>query len=91
MLPYLSRWVDRQQWVGLRQPALQFHRRKAVIDISLPGSGRSQTRTPDPHRPFGLVEREWRLPAVLRTSVELFAPAIVGDAQVAGDRNRGEI
>jgi hypothetical protein len=40
--------VVSQEWVGLRQSALQTHRRKAVSGIPLPGSGHLAVRTPNP-------------------------------------------
>ncbi|CAG9226364.1 hypothetical protein PSAB6_460046 [Paraburkholderia sabiae] len=40
--PHTTSWM----WVGLRQPALQFHRRKAASGISWPGSGQASARTP---------------------------------------------
>ncbi len=46
---------DRPFRVGLRQPALQIHRRKAANGIPLPGSGQSAVRTHDPEPPFKLA------------------------------------
>lgn len=42
--------------VGLRPSALRTHRRKAAIGISLPESGWSSARTPDPLQTFALTQ-----------------------------------
>lgn len=44
--------VQRQQWVGMRLTSLRVHRRKAVVEVSLPGSSRSSPSTDDPLLPF---------------------------------------
>jgi len=40
---------DGRHWVGLRQPAHRTHRRRAVVEGTLPGSCRSRTPQFDPY------------------------------------------
>lgn len=43
-------------WVGMRLTSLRVHRRKAVVEVSLPGSSRSSPSADDPQPTFGLVD-----------------------------------
>lgn len=40
------------EWAGTRRPTVQVRRRKAVVEVSLPGSSHSSPSAGDPNRPL---------------------------------------
>lgn len=43
-----------QVWVGMRLTSLRVHRRKAVVEVSLPGNSRSLPSAVDPRRSYAV-------------------------------------